>query len=134
MQQLCLSAKVIKPVSLLGGWKIGAEDFADWLAEKLARRGRKGERASERHETDEALAERLVQENLQKLGWGEKDLKHRKKGDPHKSRIARQLREETPMSRQWIATRLNMGSASYLSALLMSVDSKLWACPDFSDS
>jgi hypothetical protein len=109
----------------LRGWKIGAEDFADWLAEKLARRGRKGERASERHETDEALAERLVQENLQKLGWGEKDLKHRKKGDPHKSRIARQLREETPMSRQWIATRLNIGSASYLSALLMSVDSKL---------
>ncbi len=125
MQQLCLSAKVIKPVSLLRGWKIGGEDFADWLAEKLARRGRKGERASERRETDEALAERLVQENLQKLGWGGKDLKHEKKGDPHKLRIARQLREETPMSRQWIASRLNMGSASYLSALLASVDSKL---------
>jgi hypothetical protein len=32
------------------GWKIGAEDFRDWLADKLARRGRKGERASERRE------------------------------------------------------------------------------------
>jgi len=30
-----------------------------------------------------------------------------------------------PMSRQWIATRLNMGSASSLSASLASVDSKL---------
>jgi hypothetical protein len=112
---------------LLRGWKIGAEDFADWLAEKLARRGRKGERASERRETDEALAERLVQENLQKLGWREKDLNHGKKRDPHKLRIARQLREETPMSREWIASRLNMGSASYLSALLASVDSKLFS-------
>ena len=104
-------------------WKIGAEDFADWLAEKLARRGRKGERAGERRETDQALAERLVRENLQKLGWSEKDLWHRKKGDPHKLKIARQLREQTPMRREWIATRLNMGSASYLSALLASVDS-----------
>ena len=34
------------------GWKVGAEDFRDWLADKLARRGRKGERASERRETD----------------------------------------------------------------------------------
>ena len=41
-------------------WKIGAEDFRDWLADKLARRGRKGERASERSETDASLAERLV--------------------------------------------------------------------------
>ena len=37
-----------------------AEDFRDWLADKLARRGRKGERASERRETDAALAEPLL--------------------------------------------------------------------------
>jgi hypothetical protein len=125
MQQLCLSAQIVEAVSLLRGWKIGAEDFADWLAEKLARRGRRGERASERRETDEALAERLVRQSLRKLRWSEKDLKDRKKSDPHKLGIARQLREQTPMSRQWIATRLNMGSASYLSALLGSVNNKL---------
>jgi putative transposase len=96
----------------------GAEDFSDWLAEKLARRGRKDERASERRETDQALAERVVREALRKIGWTETDLKRRKKGDGKKLRIARQLREQTPMSRQWIATRLHMGSASYLSALL----------------
>jgi hypothetical protein len=39
--------------------------------------------------------------------------------------IARQLREQTPMSRRWIAERLKMGSASYVSNLLSSVDSKL---------
>ena len=32
---------------------------------------------------------------------------------------------QTPMSRQWIADRLRMGSASYVSNLLCSVDSKL---------
>ena len=30
--------------------------------------------------------------------------------------------------------RLRIGSASYVSNLLSSVDSKLWACPVFSDS
>jgi putative transposase len=112
MQQLCRAEEVIKPAALLRGWKIGGEDFADWLAEKLARRGRKGERASERRETDQALAERLVREALSKMGWTENDLKRRAKGDREKVKIARQLREHTPMSRQWIATRLRMGSAS----------------------
>lgn len=30
---------------LRSGWKIGAEDFRDWLADKLSRPGRKGGRA-----------------------------------------------------------------------------------------
>jgi len=125
MQQLCRAEEVIKPPSLWRGWKIGAEDFADWLGEKLARRGRKGERASERRETDQALAERLVREALNKIGWTESDLKRRAKANSNKVRIACQLREQTPMTRQWIATRLCMGSPSYLSALLGTVDSKL---------
>jgi putative transposase len=124
MQELCLEAEASRPPSLVRGWKLGAEDFADWLAEKLARRGRKGERAAERRETDQALAERLVREGLRKAKWTERDLQTRPKSDRQKIKIARQLREQTPMSRQWIATRLRIGSPSYLSALL-SVDSKL---------
>jgi hypothetical protein len=42
-----------------------------------------------------------------------------------KVKIAQQLREQTTMHRQWIADRLRMGSASYVSNLLGSVDSKL---------
>ncbi len=42
-----------------------------------------------------------------------------------KIKVAQQLREQTPMKRQWIADRLGMGSASYVSNLLGSVDSKL---------
>ena len=38
--------------SVRHGWRIGAEDFHDWLADKLARRGRKGERpGSDRKQT-----------------------------------------------------------------------------------
>ena len=106
------------------GWKLGAEDFGDWLAHKLSRRGRSGERASERAETDEALAERLVLEALARMRWRELDLAMHAKGHNAKVRIARQLRAQTPMSRQWIADRLRMGSASYVSTLL-SVDNKL---------
>ena len=53
----------------------GGEDFADWLAEKLDRVGRPGERARERRETDEALAKRLVQMGLKEAGWSAADLK-----------------------------------------------------------
>ena len=107
------------------GWKIGAEDFRDWLADKLARRGRKGERARERRETDTALAESMVREALAKARWRESDLATQPKGHQLKVGIAQQLRRQTPMNRQWIADRLSMGSASYVSNLLASVDSKL---------
>ena len=110
--------------ALRRGWKIGAEDFCDRLADKLSRRGRPGERASERRETDAALAERMVVEALAAVRWREIDLARQAKGHPLKVKIAGQLRRETPMSRQWIAARLRMGSASYVSNLLHSVDSK----------
>ncbi len=109
------------------GWKIGAEDFRDWLADKLARRGRKGERASERRETDASLAERMVREALAKARWRELDLATQPKGHHLKVRMAQQLRAQTPMNRQWIADRLRMGSASYVSSLLSTVDSKLFS-------
>jgi len=41
------------------------------------------------------------------------------------TRIAQQLRRQTPMSRQWIADRLRIGSATYVSNLLSTVDRKL---------
>lgn len=107
------------------GWRVGAEDFRDWLADKLARPGRKGERAIERNETDAARAEKMVLAELARLRWREIDLASKAKGDPKKTKLARRLRAETPMSREWIAKRLRMGSASYVSALTASVDSKL---------
>jgi len=67
----------------------------------------------------------MVNEALAKARWREIDLATQPKGHHVKVKIARQLRGQTPMSRQWIADRLSMGSASYVSNLLASVDSKL---------
>ena len=89
------------------------------------RRGRAGERARERRETDEALAERMVWEALAQAGLGTQDLLRAAKSAPWKVALARQLRTQTPMTRRWIADRLHMGSPSYLSALLSTVNSKL---------
>lgn len=125
MEQLCPTDLAGENMVLRRSWKMGGEDFADWLAEKLGRRGRPGERARERRETDEALAERLVQLGLKEVGWTAAELKARAKGDAVKVALAYRLRTQTPMTRPWIAKRLYMGSASYLSALLSSVNSKL---------
>jgi len=120
MAQMC-------PVDLAGeheglrwGWKMGGEDFADWLSDKLGRGGREGEGARERRELDEVLAERLVESALREAGWSKQELRRRRKGDPIKVAIARRLRVNTPMTRKWIAVRLHMGTASYLSSLLVT--------------
>jgi len=55
----------------------------------------------------------------------EVDLAMQPKGYHITVKIAQQVRAESPMSRQWIAERLRMGSSSYVSNLLTSVDSKL---------
>jgi hypothetical protein len=66
-----------------------------------------------------------VHDALAKARWREIDLATQPKGHRVKVKIAQQLRQQTPMSRQWIADRLRMRSASYISNLLSSVDSKL---------
>jgi putative transposase len=117
--------EAICPVDLGGedqalrrGWKLGAEDFRDRLADKLSEKGKKGEPARGRRELDHVLAERLAQDCLREVGWSRRDLEQNPKGDVIKVEIARQLRAQTPMTRRWIAQRLRMGSAGYLSQLL----------------
>jgi hypothetical protein len=70
---------------------------------------------AERQETGEARAERLVRTGLQALGWGEKQLTERRKGDKGEMNLARRLRAETTMTLCWIADRLRMGSWYYVS-------------------
>ena len=117
------------PVDLAGenqplrrGWKLGAEDFRDRLVDKLTRKADPAERARDEREIDEVLAERLVQECLREMGWSARDLEKECKGDAIKVEIARQLRVQTPMSRRWIAQRLRMGTANYVSHLLAKYD------------
>jgi putative transposase len=112
--------------ALRRGWRLGGEDFVDWLADKLApEEKRQGTRRRDEREVDEVLAERLTQECLRAVGWNNSELQRARKGDPVKVEIARQLRTQTPMTRRWIAARLHIGSAGYLSNLLKHDDIKL---------
>ena len=63
-------------------------------------------------------AERVVKEEMERLGWDEDALRGRRKGHRAKVRLARRLRQETTMSLKWIAERLQMGSWTYVSNLL----------------
>jgi hypothetical protein len=63
----------------------------------------------------------MVREALAKARWREIDLPAQPKAHHVKVKIAQQLRVQTPISRQWIADRLRMGSASYVSNLLGGV-------------
>ena len=70
------------------------------------------------HPTGLQKAERIVREELGRMGWPEDELRGRSKGHPGKVVIARRLRQETTMSLQWIAERLQMGTWTYVSNLL----------------
>ena len=73
---------------------------------------------TERHESDEQKAERIIQAGLAQAGWREADLAQRRKGDPLKLRWAAQLRRETPLTLKWIAARPNMGTWKHLNRRL----------------
>jgi hypothetical protein len=72
----------------------------------------------ERLETGRQKAERVVQEELEPLGWDEDALRARRKGHGAKVGLARRLRQETTMSLKWIAQRLHMGSWTCASNVL----------------
>jgi hypothetical protein len=63
-------------------------------------------------------AEEIVREEMRKAGWREKDLERMRKGDAGKVAMARRVREETTVSLKWIASRLRMGTWTYLNNLL----------------
>ena len=103
------------------GWYLGGKGFRKGLLERLEQMGQgmSGKQSGAgRTETAEAKAQRIVREELKKLGWGKKDLERHAQGDGKKVRIARRLRQETTLTSQWIADRLRMGTKTYLAHLL----------------
>ena len=63
-------------------------------------------------------ADRVVREELERLGWSEGELRRRPKGDAGRVMIARRVRLETTMTLAWIANRLGMGTWTQVSNLL----------------
>ena len=62
-------------------------------------------------ETAEAKAERIIAEELVRLGWQEGDLTERRKSDPAKLAIAARLRKETTLPIKGIAARMHLGTS-----------------------
>jgi len=102
------------------GWFFGDETLKAELLARASERIGAQNYGAERRESGEAKAERLVREELAKLGWTEAEVAQRRKGDPGKVRIARRLRRETTMTLSWIAARLKMGVWTHVSNLLSS--------------
>src|SRR5437773_426017 len=95
------------------GWCLGEAQFrAELLAQMSGKMGAH-HGGSERAETAEAKAEHILAEEMRRLGWGSAELKHRRKGDVKKIRVAQRLRRETTMTWSWIAEHLQMGAAGY---------------------
>jgi len=99
-------------------WVLGPEEFRRELLAAAVERAGPNHYGSERQETGVQKAERIVREELNRLGWPEDDLRGRPKGHPGKVMMAHRLRQEMTMSLRWIAERLQMGTWTYVSNLL----------------
>jgi hypothetical protein len=96
------------------GWCLGSETFRQELLAQATERLGPEHYGAERFEVAEARAERIVAEELKRRKWRETDLARRAKGNPDKVARAGRLRQETLVTVQWIAERLQMGSAGYV--------------------
>jgi putative transposase len=105
------------------GWCLGSEEFRQDLLAAAAERAGASHYGSDRFESGEERARRMIAQEVRRLGWAESELARRRKGDRHKVALARRLRAETTMSLAWIAERLQMGSWSYVSILLRTTKS-----------
>lgn len=100
------------------GWFLGDEKLKQELLAQVSEKAGKSHYGEELRESAEAKAERIVAEELRRLGWKEDELKRQRKGHRRKVQMARRLRAETTMSLKWIAERLAMGSASMVTHCL----------------
>jgi len=92
------------------GWCLGSEAFRKEMLGRIE--GQLGEaHAGElRRESAEVRAERIIAEELGRLGWTDAQLVERRKSDPAKLALAARLRRETTLTVGWIAHRLHLGT------------------------
>jgi hypothetical protein len=69
-------------------------------------------------ETPEAKAERIIGQELSRLGWSRAELAARRKSDLGKLALAARLRQETTLSIKGIAARVHLGTSKSANARL----------------
>lgn len=104
--------------ALRRGWCLGSPEFKARMLERMD--GKLGQHHSGelRLETAEAKAERIVQEELVRLGWDAGQLVLRRKNDPQKLAIAARLRRETTLTLKAIAARVGLGTSKSANSTL----------------
>jgi hypothetical protein len=100
--------------SIRRGWKLGAEDFLDWILERVQVKAGDGYSRGQNDETEQGKAHRIIRAELKRLGWDKAELERCRKGDPRKVALAARLRAETAVTLKWIAHTLHMGSSPYV--------------------
>ena len=104
--------------ALRRGWCLGSKEFREKMLELME--GKLGDNHSgELHrETAEQKANRILGEELARLGWQESELAARHRTDPGKLAIAARLRKETTLPIKWIAARVKIGTPKGAKAVL----------------
>ena len=92
------------------GWCLGSPDFREQLLERASGKLGDNHTGAIRFEAAQVRADRILQEELSRLGWAESELKARRKSDPDKLAIATRLRKETTLTLKSIAARVHLGS------------------------
>ena len=104
--------------ALRRGWCFGSQDFKEKMLEKMEGELCENHSGEQRLEKAQVKAERIIREELKRLGWKEEELRTRRKNDPDKLAMAGRLRQETTLTIKSVAERLNLGSAKSASARL----------------
>ena len=95
------------------GWCYGSEELRAELLGQMEKSFGLHHDGGERQESAEAKARRLLAEELGRRGWSQEDLARLQKRDRQEVKIASRLRQETTMTWDWIAERLEMGATAY---------------------
>ncbi|MHB8519900.1 MAG: transposase [Limisphaerales bacterium] len=99
----------LKP--LRRGWCLGSPEFRQRMLEQLEQSPGEIHSAEVRRESATAKAERIVAQELARLGWKEEDLVRQRKNAPEKLAIAARLRKETILPIKSIAARVGLGTS-----------------------
>jgi hypothetical protein len=93
------------------GWCLGSEEFRRRMLERMT--GQLGDHHAGdlRRQNGEHRAERIIAEELERLGWTEADLLSQRKNAPGKLEMAARLRRETTLPVKWIAGRVQLGTS-----------------------
>jgi putative transposase len=92
------------------GWCYGSEEFRQELLAQMEPSFGRHHAGGEKHESAQAQAKRILDEELARRRLRGKDLEQWKKADLLKVKIALRLRQETTMTWDWIAQHLAMGT------------------------